>query len=308
MPPIFVATVQVKRALFLRSISREGDKHREKGVGMCLSLAGSGTRRSASWRGNLLKLQPWQMCSVSLMLYPSDPIHILDRKKWRQYYIIPTLHENRIVKMAQLRGRVALGSFSNLAGAVNKISESVKNIEKNFDNALASTYNANDANNITGKPMDTKTDMKDQTDIMTKFLDEAEKADSQTSPSVKDVVERSADQVETTSFDINDMQTASNLQKSEHEQNIKDKVTTHEDDETESEPLGSQIPAPEMNESVEKGQSQLLTSSDETSEMLSDVVSQDDNENNAEVHIQKEHHRFRRIYMTMQILQLKWRR
>ncbi|GJS89511.1 hypothetical protein Tco_0772147 [Tanacetum coccineum] len=45
-----------------------------------------------------------------------------------------------------------------------------------------------------------------------------------------------------------------------------------------------------MNESVEKGQSQLLTSSDETSEMLSDVVSQDDNENNAEVHIKKEHH------------------
>ncbi|GJS89510.1 hypothetical protein Tco_0772146, partial [Tanacetum coccineum] len=58
--------------------------------------------------------------------------------------------------------------------AVNKISESVKNIEKNFDNALASTSNANDANSIAGKPMDTKTDMKDQTDIMTKFLDEAE--------------------------------------------------------------------------------------------------------------------------------------
>ncbi|GKD60563.1 hypothetical protein Tco_1298072, partial [Tanacetum coccineum] len=115
-------------------------------------------------------------------------------------------------------------------------------------------------------------------------------ADSQTSPSVKDVVERSADQVETTSFDINDMQTASNLQKSEHEPNIKDKVTTHEDDETESEPLGSQIPAPEMNGSVEKGQSQLLASSDETSEMLSGVVSQDDNENNAEIHIQKEQH------------------
>ncbi|KAJ0436599.1 hypothetical protein HanHA300_Chr16g0592551 [Helianthus annuus] len=34
--------------------------------------------------------------------------------------------------MAWLRGRVAL----DLAGAVNKISESVKNIEKNFDNAL----------------------------------------------------------------------------------------------------------------------------------------------------------------------------
>ncbi|GJT79226.1 hypothetical protein Tco_1053568 [Tanacetum coccineum] len=146
------------------------------------------------------------------------------------------------------------------------------------------------ANSIAGKPIDTKTDMKDQTDIMTKFLDEAKKADSQTNPSVKDAVERSADQVETTSFDINDMQTAFNLQKSEHEPNIKDKVTTHKDDEMDAEPLGSQIPAPEMNESVEKGQLQLLTGSDETFEMLSDVVSQDDNEDNAEVHIQKEHH------------------
>lgn len=33
--------------------------------------------------------------------------------------------------MAWLRG-----GFPDLAGAVNKISESVKNIEKNFDNAL----------------------------------------------------------------------------------------------------------------------------------------------------------------------------
>lgn len=38
--------------------------------------------------------------------------------------------------MSWLRGKVALGSFPDLAGAVNKISESVKNIEKNFDNAL----------------------------------------------------------------------------------------------------------------------------------------------------------------------------
>ncbi|KAL4583885.1 hypothetical protein LXL04_008470 [Taraxacum kok-saghyz] len=38
--------------------------------------------------------------------------------------------------MAWLRGKVAIGSFPDLAGAVNKISESVKNIEKNFDNAL----------------------------------------------------------------------------------------------------------------------------------------------------------------------------
>lgn len=33
-------------------------------------------------------------------------------------------------------GKVSLGGFSDLAGAVNKLSESVKNIEKNFDSAL----------------------------------------------------------------------------------------------------------------------------------------------------------------------------
>jgi hypothetical protein len=38
--------------------------------------------------------------------------------------------------MAWFSGRVSLGNFPDLAGAVNKLQESVKNIEKNFDNAL----------------------------------------------------------------------------------------------------------------------------------------------------------------------------
>ena len=38
--------------------------------------------------------------------------------------------------MAWFSGKVSLGNFPDLAGAVNKISESVKNIEKNFDTAL----------------------------------------------------------------------------------------------------------------------------------------------------------------------------
>ncbi|GKA30194.1 hypothetical protein Tco_0716499 [Tanacetum coccineum] len=214
-------------------------------------------RVAASWRWKLTKVACPGVCVVSLMLYPLRPnVSINDVDGKVEVFMSYEKQPRRHILSAQ-KDVVALGRFSDLAVAVNKISESVKNIEKNFDNALASTSNANDANNIARKPMDTKTDMKDQTDIMTKFLDEAEKADPQTSPSVNDVVERSEDQVETTSFDINDMQTASNLQKSEHEPNIKDK---------------------------------LLISSYETSEMLSDVVSQDDNENNAEVHIQKEHH------------------
>lgn len=38
--------------------------------------------------------------------------------------------------MAWFGGRVSLGNFPDLAGAVNKLQESVKSIEKNFDNAL----------------------------------------------------------------------------------------------------------------------------------------------------------------------------
>lgn len=38
--------------------------------------------------------------------------------------------------MAWFSGKVSLGGFPDIAGAVNKFQESVKNIEKNFDNAL----------------------------------------------------------------------------------------------------------------------------------------------------------------------------
>lgn len=38
--------------------------------------------------------------------------------------------------MAWFSGKLSLGDFPDLAGAVNKLSESVKNIEKNFDTAL----------------------------------------------------------------------------------------------------------------------------------------------------------------------------
>lgn len=38
--------------------------------------------------------------------------------------------------MSWFSGKVSLGNFSDLAGAVNKLQESVKNIEKNFDSAL----------------------------------------------------------------------------------------------------------------------------------------------------------------------------
>jgi len=38
--------------------------------------------------------------------------------------------------MAWFSGKKSWGNFPDLAGAVNKLQESVKNIEKNFDSAL----------------------------------------------------------------------------------------------------------------------------------------------------------------------------
>ncbi|MBA0658603.1 hypothetical protein Goklo_010798 [Gossypium klotzschianum] len=54
--------------------------------------------------------------------------------------------------MAWFSGKVSLGGFPDIAGAVNKFQESVKNIEKNFDNALGfeekSESNSNEASGL----------------------------------------------------------------------------------------------------------------------------------------------------------------
>lgn len=57
-------------------------------------------------------------------------MHLI-RVVWGIWKIIPLDWE-----MAWFSGKVSLGNFPDLAGAVNKLSESVKNIEKNFDSAL----------------------------------------------------------------------------------------------------------------------------------------------------------------------------
>ncbi|KAK8678769.1 hypothetical protein V6N13_144254 [Hibiscus sabdariffa] len=49
--------------------------------------------------------------------------------------------------MAWFSGKVSLGGFPDLAGAVNKFQESVKNIEKNFDNALGFEEEESESNN-----------------------------------------------------------------------------------------------------------------------------------------------------------------
>ncbi|KAK8618842.1 hypothetical protein V6N13_132821 [Hibiscus sabdariffa] len=49
--------------------------------------------------------------------------------------------------MAWFSGKVSLGGFPDLAGAVNKLQESVKNIEKNFDTALGLEEKSESSNN-----------------------------------------------------------------------------------------------------------------------------------------------------------------
>ncbi|XP_058227028.1 golgin candidate 5 [Rhododendron vialii] len=63
--------------------------------------------------------------------------------------------------MAWFSGKVSLGNFPDLAGAVNKLSESVKNIEKNFDTALGfeekSESSTSEASGLWPSTTDTKT-------------------------------------------------------------------------------------------------------------------------------------------------------
>ena len=47
-----------------------------------------------------------------------------------------TRTRTRAVEMAWWSDKLSLGGLQDIAGAVNKISESVKNMEKNFDSAL----------------------------------------------------------------------------------------------------------------------------------------------------------------------------
>ncbi|TYG68260.1 hypothetical protein ES288_D05G140200v1 [Gossypium darwinii] len=60
--------------------------------------------------------------------------------------------KKREKRMAWFSGKVSLGGFPDIAGAVNKFQESVKNIEKNFDNALGfeekSESNSNEASGL----------------------------------------------------------------------------------------------------------------------------------------------------------------
>ncbi|XP_010538029.1 PREDICTED: golgin candidate 5 [Tarenaya hassleriana] len=65
--------------------------------------------------------------------------------------------------MAWFSGKVSLGGFPDLAGAVNKLQESVKNIEKNFDSALGfeekndKSESSGEASSLWPSTVDTKT-------------------------------------------------------------------------------------------------------------------------------------------------------
>lgn len=52
--------------------------------------------------------------------------------------------------MSWFSGKVSLGNFPDFSDAVSKLSESVKNIEKNFDNALGFEEKGGEGNSILG--------------------------------------------------------------------------------------------------------------------------------------------------------------
>ncbi|KAJ9568256.1 hypothetical protein OSB04_004222 [Centaurea solstitialis] len=134
-----------------------------------------------------------------------------------------------------------------------------------------------------------------------KFLGRKEDSESgcvKNSGSVGDESTNLADQVPTTSSELNEVQVAPDMEKSDHEPNNQDKMTTQEDSAVEvvnssydgqsaieSEPVGPQYSESEVAESVEERQPQLLSSSsNDDSEMVLEVASKDDHEN-AKVHL-----------------------
>ncbi|XP_076921402.1 golgin candidate 5-like [Bidens hawaiensis] len=283
--------------------------------------------------------------------------------------------------MAWLRGKVAL---PDLAGAVNKISESVKNIEKNFDNALGlddqppaaansdstidgsyelckcfaashswspdfegqndhtpktiqssskesessqkhddssekhdeSSTNrpkggtdADDSTNFTEEktsvgalehpnhPVETNLEIHEESDIVIRdrtdgivvFPDEAEtipEKQEETSIATSDEAAVTFDNRIEVETDSQTKPSADDADESEQGENSKVgstkdfvSISFANHDAIESEPHELQSNVPEVRESVKESQPHLLTSSDDASEMVPDVVSKDKNEN-----------------------------
>ncbi|GLT76201.1 hypothetical protein SLA2020_478740 [Shorea laevis] len=86
--------------------------------------------------------------------------------------------------MAWFGSRVSLGGFPDLAGAVNKLSESVKNIEKNFDSALGFEEKSDSSNNEASGlwPSDRKTLFDPVTAFMGQKSEESSNVDSSGKP------------------------------------------------------------------------------------------------------------------------------
>ncbi|KAF9614369.1 hypothetical protein IFM89_018244 [Coptis chinensis] len=84
-------------------------------------------------------------------------------------------------------GKVSLGNFPDLAGAVNKLSESVKNIEKNFDSALGFEDNKSDSSSEGSGLWPTSADRKALFDPVRNFISgETASESSERSSSVKE--------------------------------------------------------------------------------------------------------------------------
>ncbi|GMI91822.1 golgin candidate 5 [Hibiscus trionum] len=117
--------------------------------------------------------------------------------------------------MAWFSGKVSLGGFPDLAGAVNKLQESVKNIEKNFDNALGFEEMSESSNNE-----DDKQDVKLEKD--NEHSEAVERADSVISDPGKAEPESETQQVftEPSQVTLQNVESSDSLDREQQEESI----------------------------------------------------------------------------------------
>ncbi|KAK1358316.1 Golgin candidate 5 [Heracleum sosnowskyi] len=87
--------------------------------------------------------------------------------------------------MSWFSGKVSLGNFPDFSDAVSKLSESVKNIEKNFDNALGFEERAGEASGSLSSPVDVNASSDTDVDVEGSKSEESKKEPEQYAESPK---------------------------------------------------------------------------------------------------------------------------
>ncbi|KAF5808059.1 putative TATA element modulatory factor 1, TATA binding protein [Helianthus annuus] len=117
--------------------------------------------------------------------------------------------------MAWFSGKVTLGNFADIAGAVNKFSESVKNIEKNFDSALGFEDKAGGTTSTTTSTNEASGSW--PTDIMAFMGQKKEDSTAESIEKVESSGPQSSSSVKEKEVPVPDNLPEENLEREEHE-------------------------------------------------------------------------------------------